>query len=179
MYKRQILPVCWGKIDHERNKVEYINAMYNTLYFPAFFRGNEIVYFSSPFYIQKDSLRASRYKIIPFPPISSSQSTGDIIVSRKYPRKRKMIDIAKKMIGGKFYGANRDDFSDSVLLYTISHAPQPYLQDFKISESRSFKYFKYASPATNRRSNISWLEFLIDSTFHYPYTEPALSLILI
>ena len=168
-----LLPVCWGKIDHERNKVGYINAMYNTLYFPAFFRGNEIVYFSYPFYIQKDSLCAGHYKIVSFPPISSSQSTGDIIVSRKYPRKRKMIDIAQKMIGGKFYGANCDNFSDSVLLYTISHEPQPYLQDFKISEPRSFKYFKYVSPTTNRRSNISWLEFLIDSTFYYPYTEPA------
>lgn len=168
-----LLPVCWGKINHKENKVEYVNAMYNTLYFPVFFRGKKVVYFSSPFYLQKDSVHAGSYKIISFPPIDATQNTGDIIVTRKYPRKLKMVDIAQKMVGGKFWGANRNDFSDSVLLLTISREPQPYLQDFEIPEPRSFRYFKYASPATSRRSNISWLEFLIDSSVYYPYTELA------
>lgn len=168
-----LLPVCWGKIDHKRNKVEFMNAMYNTLYFPVFFRGREIVYFDSPFYIQRDSLHVDKYKIISFPATGTSQSTGDVIVTRKYPRKQKMVSIAQNMIGGKFWGANLDDFSDSVLLFTISREPQPYLQDFEVPEAGSYKYYKYASPASNRRSYISWLEFLIDSSECYPYTESA------
>lgn len=168
-----LLPVCWGKIDHERNKVEFMNVMYNTLYFPVFFRGNEIVYFDIPFYIQKDSLHVGKYKLISFPTIDSSQNVGDVVVTRKYPRKRKMINIAQKMIGGKFWGANLDDFSDSILLVTITREPQPYLQDLEVPDVGRFKYYKYASPASDRRSYISWLEFLIDSSESYPYTEFA------
>lgn len=171
-----IIPVCWGVIQQGGSEVQFDNAMYNVLYFPIYMEKNVQTPFLSPFYITKDSTRGNGYKMNFFPCDALSRDTGDIVLTRKYPRKQKMIRIAREMIGGRFWGANRADFSDSTLLLTITQEPQPYLQDYELKGDRSFRYYKYSSPVEGQRSNISRLEFLIDSKTRYSYTEPASSL---
>ena len=37
-----------------------------------------------------------------------------------------MINVAERLIGGRFEGANKHDFSDAELLHEIKEAPEPY-----------------------------------------------------
>lgn len=156
-----IAPATWGKIDKTLKQAEFKNVVYYTLYFPSYFRGDTITSFAAPFYIiPADSIPGS-YQIVEITP-GNSANKDSLLLLRKYPEKPYLKEQAKRMIGGRFEGANREDFSDLTLLYTIREAPILNLQEYTPEVCRPFRYYRYVAPDKHPMSNISIIEFLTD-----------------
>jgi hypothetical protein len=64
-----------------------------------------------------------------------------------------------RMVGGVFQGANRADFSDAVLLYSVAAQPATgVFTSVGITNTSAFRYVRYLSP-NNGWGNVSELEF--------------------
>ena len=57
------------------------------------------------------------------------------------------FDIPQRMVGGVFQGANRPDFSDAVMLFTVTaQPPTNALTAVAVTNSTPFRYVRYLSP---------------------------------
>ncbi|MEY8592378.1 hypothetical protein AALK14_13110 [Butyricimonas hominis] len=154
-------PATWGKIDKARKQVVFENVVYHTLYFPSYFRGDTLVSFASPFYIAPADSLSGSYQIVEIVPEHSTRK-DTLVLLRKFPEKPYLKEQAKRMIGGRFEGANHEDFSDSTLLYTIREAPILNFQEYTPEICRPFRFYRYVAPGEFSRSNMSIIEFLTD-----------------
>jgi hypothetical protein len=84
------------------------------------------------------------------------QNKQDMVLSRKY-QTGLVEGHCKEMVGGRFQGANRSDFSDAVDLYVIEDVPESSYQIVEIHREDSFNYFRYLAPE-NSIGTISELE---------------------
>jgi fibronectin type 3 domain-containing protein len=68
-------------------------------------------------------------------------------------------NIPQRMVGGVFQGANTSDFSDLITLYTVSATPPAgVLTDQIITNTQSFRYFRYLSP-NGSSGDVAEIEF--------------------
>lgn len=156
-----MVPATWGKIDRERKQIVFENVVYHTLYFPSYFRGDTLAALAAPFYIEPADSLPGKYHIVELSPGKSSLA-DTLVLTRKFPEKTYLQERAKRMIGGRFEGANRPDFSDATLLYTIREAPILNLQEYTPRICRPFCFYRYVTPDKFPQSNISIIEFLTD-----------------
>ncbi len=154
-----LIPVTWGEIDISKSRVTFQNVIHNVLYFPMYMNNREPEVFGPPFYLTKDSLTGT-LRINNLTAIDNETTLGTLHLTRKFPCKRVLQQVAINMIGGKLWGANNEDFSDSTLLLTIKEAPKPFLQEYTVSTSQKYRYFRYDSPEPHKMSNIAELELL-------------------
>ena len=169
--RRDLAPVTWGTIDSIRCEAAFANVMPDRLYFPVFYAGKELKTFGDPFWLQKDSLSTLGYRLHYFH--SDTADCRPVVLTRKFPRKPNMVEVAEKLVGATFCGANQWDFSDSRLLYTITEPPGPFLQDFVVSRPQAYRYYRFKAPEEYPHANVSWLEFLADTAWGYPNVLPA------
>lgn len=167
-----VIPVTWGRINHDCNSVTFENVIPNILYFPMLYsHKKEIIFFGEPFYVKKEGKEFYVSKIN-----CSSQSCedeGTLILTRKYPRKSKMKNIAENLVGGVFLGANKSDFSDAIVLYTIKESPAPFLREYSFDRTGKFKFYRFQASESSPYANISILEWITSSTFEYPNVMKA------
>ena len=71
-----------------------------------------------------------------------------------------MIRLAERLVGGVFVGANREDFSDARVLYTLTEPPVPCLQDAVLRHPGAFRYYRFIAPPAFPQANLAMLEFL-------------------
>lgn len=154
-----LIPVTWGEIDRSKSQVTFQNVILNVLYFPMYMKDREPEAFSDPFYLTKDSLTKS-YRINYLTSVDSVPSFGTLFLKRKFPCKQDLQQAAIKMVNGKLWGANSEDFSDSTLLLTIERAPEPFLQEYALSSHQKYRYFRYDAPGIHEMSSIAELELL-------------------
>ena len=82
----------------------------------------------------------------------------DMHIYRKYYMKDVAYTRMKGMIGGLFQGANREDFSDAILLYRIPDYPRFSFQYADLPfTGKSYRYFRYVAPA-GTKGNVSEIE---------------------
>lgn len=138
-------PVGWG--ERIGSTFSFKKLQKEVLYLPAQFNGNDFEEFNYPFFI--DSLGKVQ-KIIPNP-----KRIKTISISRKFPYSKRNDLLDKRIVGGKFQGSNRLDFSDAV---TIGIATQnmmnPIFHTIVSSSNKKFKYFRYIGP-TDSYCNIN------------------------
>ena len=68
-------------------------------------------------------------------------------------------ELGARMSNGLFQGANNEDFSDAVVLFTVPDVPPSGVMTSKyINNNQSFRYIRYLSP-NNGSCNIAELEF--------------------
>lgn len=154
-----IAPATWGKIEKEQKTVIFKNVVYNTLYFPSYLQGDSVIPFASPFYIVPEDSLPGSYRIVE---ITAAQPNKNLTLIRKFPEKPYLKERARHMIGGRFEGANQEDFSDSTLLYTIRESPILNLQEYTPAIQRPFRHYRYVAPDKYPHANISLIEFLTD-----------------
>lgn len=169
-----IAPATWGVINHEKKEVVFENVLPRILYIPVYLDDDQVEYFDSPFWITKDSKEPAGYKIHPLEELTdTTTSVSNLVLTRKFPRKPGMLKIAQQMVGGQFHGANKADFSDARLLYTITTPPEAYIQEFKIAKPGNYKYYRYSAPDEFPNSNVSILEFLTSPGYGYSDTAAS------
>jgi hypothetical protein len=137
----------WGEIKNEEAIFNDIGA--DVLYRVMYYHEGQYYPASEPFILQNDgSLRFFSSK--------SSQKIN-LELLRKYPTFQTLINNFKQVLGGKIQGANKNDFSDAVDLFTIKEIPSK-LEEAKINDKQKFKYLRYVSPY-KKTASISELEF--------------------
>ena len=173
-----VLPVTWGIIDKENRTVTFNQVVPDALYFPVYYVKRQLQPFGQPFYVSLSEEKDALVSPIPytdhkFPSDSIQADTFDLLtLNRKFPRKPNMIRLAEELVGGRFLGANKRDFSDAVVLYEIKEAPLPYLLDYPLKRTGKYRYYRFQSPDEHPHANISMLEWITESSRGYTNTLP-------
>ena len=166
------IPVTWGVIDHSHGEVTFNHAMPGLLYFPIYYPDENYRAFGQPFYIEMVDGK-SVIRQIPYMDDADTTRTS-IILTRKYPRKPGMKRVAEELVGGRFLGSVKGDFSDAVTLYEIKEAPQPAILTYQLSHVGNYKGYCFRASEENPHAHISMLEWLTPDRHDYPNTMPAM-----
>lgn len=166
------IPVTWGVIDRSRGEVTFNHAMPGLLYFPIYYPDESYRTFGQPFYIEmEDSVPVIRE--VPYIDRGDNSRTS-ITLTRKYPRKPNMKRVAEELIGGRFIGSRKGDFSDAVTLLEIKEAPQPALLTYPLSHVGRYKSYRFQASEEHPHAHISMLEWLTPKSYGYTNTMPAM-----
>lgn len=161
----ELAPVTWGVIDSVRQEVHFANTMLRRLYFPVYYEGKELRSFGSPFYVVRDTTVAEGFRVQVFQ--TDTLDKKDVLLTRKFSRKPKMVRLAEELVGSTFIGANRSDFSDARILYTIKTPPKPGFQDYVLSQPVKYRYLRFKSPDEHPHANVGTVEYLTDRKYGY------------
>ncbi|MDE5561745.1 MAG: hypothetical protein K2J00_08135, partial [Bacteroidaceae bacterium] len=172
-----LLPVTWGVVDRKRGEVTFPHAMPGLLYFPVFYTaGGSCKAFGQPFHIEHGKDSVQTVTRIPYTGGGSMPVvTSDVVLTRKYPRKPNMKRVAEELVGGRFIGSVRGDFSDAVTLLEIKESPQPALLTYPLSHTGRYRSYRFQAGGEHPRAHISMLEWLTPADrYGYANTMPAL-----
>lgn len=131
------IPVSFAK--NRQGKVSFKKLGRGVVYLPASINSNgELVVEGAPFSI---NLSGKVDRLIPN--VSKNRS---ISVKRKYTFTSNLKEFCENTIGGKFQVANKEDFSDSVTIATISKTDESGYNSISVTGKSKWKYFRYLSP---------------------------------
>ena len=141
------IPVAYGEIKDK--KVNFNNVGINVVYQLATFDDGEIQCIGNPFLALKNG------EIRNYNP---SENTFNQTLTRKSPESNRWEEVEKQIPGGKFQGANREDFSDSVTLFSITEIPDLKFQQAEVANYQKFRYLRYLS-SNKTYGNMAEVEF--------------------
>lgn len=167
---RGMMPVTWGVIDKRKRQVTFNHLRENAMYIPIYYNGNECIPFGEPFHIKIVEGMAVKHNLLD---IEKKAGKADMLITRKFPRKKNMIKVANNLVGGQFLGANKPDFSDAVVLYEITEAPMPHFLEYDFEKMGKYRYYRFQAPAEHPNANISMLEWMTSADYDYANTAPA------
>lgn len=130
----------WRVLDYgtlKRGKATFRNMGRNMLYIALGYDGKELIPISHPFILHKNG----NIEYIDGTPDSKTISMD---LRRKYYESYNVVDMRRRMLGGKFQCSDYPDFRDAVTLYTIENTDIPYLIETGVS--RPYRYWRYYSP---------------------------------
>ncbi|MBT1696713.1 hypothetical protein KK083_07500 [Fulvivirgaceae bacterium PWU4] len=144
---REWEPLDFGRI--EGKHAVFKNMGTGIVYLAMYLQDGVLSPASNPFTI--DTNGAVRY-------LSASPSLKqDMTLTRKFPCFPSTQEHLKTMIGGRFQGANKADFSDSVNLFTVTTIPA-HRTVTPVSSTSTYRYIRYISPY-NKRACVAELAF--------------------
>ena len=166
-----LIAVTWGTVKEECDSVTFKYVLPNVLYFPVCYTADGMKAAGEPFYVK---LKDKRVEIHALPGIQiDGQERETLVLRRKYPRKSKMVKVADELVGSRFLGANKKDFSDAVVLYEIKEPPVPYFRDYPLSRTGRFRYYRFQASKKHPKANISMLEWISPAKLDYANAMPA------
>lgn len=129
--------IDWSKI--ENSKIIFENIGRDIVYLPMVFDG-ELIPLASPFLLDTNGTIHS---------FTIKNGSHTIQLTRKYPLFPRIEMFYKSLIGGKFQGANKEDFSDFEDLYQINTCPKDGFTNIDIPNFKEFKYVRYKGGKNN------------------------------
>lgn len=145
---RNWVPVYYGNI--KNGKVKFPSMGRGIVYVSAFFDEGQVKPFGTPFLVAADG------KVVDIKCNEKKHQTMHL--KRKYPFMGKEDFFNLRMSGGKFQGANNEDFSDARTFYKFEGATNGNWYDIPIRDTHPYKYLRYIGP-TASHCNINELEF--------------------
>jgi len=129
-------PVDWSLSDNE--KATFQNVQNENLYRVMIHDGENLVPASQPFILSCDSVRFIK---------PDYKNLINLNVERKYRFHAFASLQMERLVGGKFEVANKEDFSDAVLLWRINDFNRYcfHYADFT-PNGKKYRYFRYVSP---------------------------------
>jgi hypothetical protein len=128
----------WNIIDYgvQRNgRAEFKKMGRNILYLAFGYDGSELVPISHPFILHPDG--EVEYVV------ADPSSLEDMTIRRKFHKSANVVNMERRLLGGRIQAANNRDFSDAVTLYTIENLEYPDL--IPLSATRPYRYWRYLS----------------------------------
>lgn len=164
--------ITWGMVDSTGTQVYFKNVVSDMLYFLVTLDAEgKPEFHGEPLYLPRnpDTLDLLVYPLSQyFTP--EQDEKANIRIVRKFPYKENMKKLAQDMIGGKFYGSDNPQGTGKRLLYTITEAPGPYLNEFRLDNRKAWKYYIYEAPE-KKWANFAILEYLTEESRNYKNTE--------
>ncbi len=87
----------------------------------------------------------------------SPDTLVNVTLRRKYPLKERLLRRAATLVGTTVCGANRADFSDARLLWTLGSTPPPAVSRYRFHASGPYRYYRLSTPAACEISVLQWL----------------------
>lgn len=107
------------------------------LYLPAVWLNNRINPTGEPLIVSdKEAIRI----------VADTSAEESVILSRKYPLQKRIVNYAANMVRGIFEAANRSDFSDAETIYSIESQPLCRRQTVAVDTSKRYRYIRYRKP---------------------------------
>ena len=119
----------------KHGKAHFQNMGRNMMYIAMGYNGKNIVPISNPFILHDNG----NIEYIVF----DDSEYRSITVKRKYYESYNVVDMRRRLLGGKIQCSNRADFSDAVTLFTIESTDIP--DKIKIATTNKFRYWRYLS----------------------------------
>ena len=129
----------WKVLDYGRLKKGmacFRNMGRNMLYIALGYDGKKLVPISDPFILQK----SGKVEYIG----RSERVTVSKDLRRKYYESYNVVDMRRRLLGGKLQCSDTPDFKDALTLYTIKETDIPYLME--LDAPRPYRYWRYLSP---------------------------------
>ncbi len=129
----------WYIVDYgilRKNRAEFKKMGRNILYLVFGYDGAELVPISHPFILHTNG--NIEYTI------ADEATLEEVTMRRKYHRSANVVNMERRLLGGRIQAANNRDFSDAVSLYTIEDLEYPDL--IPLSAERPYRYWRYLSP---------------------------------
>ena len=130
----------WHVLDYgrvKRGKACFRNMGRNMLYVALGYDGKRLVPISDPFILCKDgSIRKIHY--------TSDGPVRAMDIRRKYYESYNVVDMRRRILGGRIQCSDRRDFTDAVSLFTIEDICIP--DKIPVSAERPYRYWRYLSP---------------------------------
>lgn len=142
------VPIGWGKIF--KNNFIFENIGTENVYLPIAVDKKNVYILNYPFIPYKgDSIKILK---------PDNKNLIDIHLRRKYPLYPRIEYYINRMKGGKFQGANKSDFSDTVTLYILKESPGEYFNEIILNNPKKFRYIRYIGPIDSY-CNVAEIEF--------------------
>lgn len=125
----------FGKI--KRGKANFKKMGRNMLYIVLGYDGSKLVPISSPFILHKNGNVEYVCYEESIPRISMN-------LRRKYYESYNVVDMRRRLLGGKIQCSDSPDFNNAVTLYTIERTDIPYL--IELNAECPYRYWRYLSP---------------------------------
>lgn len=125
----------YGKL--KKRKACFKNMGRNMLYIVLGFDGEDLIPISHPFILHKDGK-------VEYVGDEESPQTVSRDLRRKYYESYNVVDMRRRILGGKFQCSDRPDFKDAVTLYTIETTDIPHL--IELNAARPYRYWRYFTP---------------------------------
>lgn len=125
----------YGKL--RKGKASFKNMGRNMLYIALGFDGEDLIPISYPFILHDNGK-------IEYVGYEEAPQTVSCDLRRKYYESYNVVDMRRRILGGKFQCSDRSDFKDAVTLYTIETTRIPYL--IELNAGRPYRYWRYFTP---------------------------------
>ena len=109
----------------------------NMLYIVLGFNGRGLMPVSNPFILHKNGR-------IEYLDSSEKTATVSMDLRRKYYESYNVVDMRRRILGGRVQCSDNPDFKDAETLYTIRRTDIPYR--ICLSATRPYRYWRYLSP---------------------------------
>lgn len=144
---------AWEVVDYAKIKngtAVFHDMGRNVLYLVFGYNGYELVPAGEPFVLASDG------KIEPLRTDTDILTT--VTLSRKYPKDAHTYIVEQRMTGAKIEAANKEDFSDAVLIHELSATDQHKFIDTNVPGK--YRYWRYSAPPSSY-CDIAELEFYL------------------
>ena len=129
----------WKILDYgtlKRGKAHFRNMGRNMLYIALGYDGNELIPISCPFLVYKCGM----VEYIDEP----NNRIAGMDLRRKYYESYNVVNMRRRLLGGKFQCSDYPDFKNAQTLFTIEDTNIPNL--IEMNASRPYRYWRYMSP---------------------------------
>ena len=140
--------VYYGKISS--NRMYFNDMMSNVVYMAGYYDQGNIIPASEPFLLQPDG-RLQFFK-------ADRTNLQTMHLDRKYPVMIRIIEHARELVSTRAEAANRPDFSDRKILFTIQEPPDPKIIDSLIHDTGRYRYVRF-NASYDLRANLAEVEF--------------------
>ena len=135
----------WRVLDYgtlKKGKAFFRNMGRNMLYIALGYDGHSLIPVSHPFILHK----SGKVEYISCHDYSCGDSpkTISIDLRRKYYESFNVVDMRRRILGGKLQCSDRPDFKDALTLYTIEDTEIPYL--IELDAEHPSRYWRYLTP---------------------------------
>ena len=142
--------VDYGEIDGKT--IKFNNIGRNIMYISLGFNGSELIPLSKPFIVHKNG-KLSYIE-------GTDGTTENITIKRKYFQSEKVVEMRRRLLGGKIQAASLPNFSDSVTIFTITNE---YIPDkIPTNCNNAYRYWRYLG-ADGSFGSIAELAFFSDT----------------
>ena len=126
----------WRVVDYGEVKgknIRFSNIGRNIMYMALGFDGRQLVPLTKPFIVHKDG-SVSYIE-------GTDGTTESIDIKRKYFQSEKVVEMRRRLLGGKIQASNRADFADAVTIFTIENEYVP--DKIPTNCDRQYRYWRY------------------------------------
>ncbi len=156
-------PIAWSVLKNNKTQVTFTDIAGKGVVYITMVEdeNNQLIPISQPFILTQGG--ELNY-------LSVTKSTININLTRKYPHKRHLVNIAKSLEGAYFEASNTPNFNSPKKLYTIDSIENADVI-VKTIEPQNFRYYRFVVPSTEKKKSYHLAELAFGSSINNTFNK--------